>query len=289
MRIQAFGEEFEVIHGKGMETEYAVLQCKEVQGKMDYTFLCFSGERQVKDILPYFSELAETKEYRDYRGCFAEDGKLYVAFYKKNGTTLANQLERGVLSLESRILVGRRILEKFLLWMLPCFMVGQLLDLDRILVSGEEIAFDYAWRAPVELDDSMTATDRKMARFFEALFENELAYEPIDFLRFLERLKQGRVKDLFQIYEEYDQVCGTLFLAMEKPSVLERLKERLLELAGKSEELVKILALFIGYLAVIIALIYGIQSQKEEKKEEQEQGVIFEKIGNLDLQKEEQR
>ncbi len=289
MFIRAFGEEFEVIHGKGSGTEYAVLQCREVRGKMEYTFLCFSGERQVKNLLPYFSELTEVKEYRDYKGCFTEDGKLYLAFCKKNGSTLANQLERGVLSLESRTLVGRRILEKFLLWMLPCFMVGQLLNLDRILVNGEEIAFDYEWQAPVELDDSMEALDRKMAQFFEELFEKELDYEPIDFLRFLERLKQGRVKDLFQIYEEYDQVCGTLFLAMEKPSVLERLKARLSELAGKSEELVKVLALFIGYLAVIIALIYGIQSRKEEEKEEQEQGVIFEKIGDLDLQKEELR
>ncbi len=282
MVIRAFGEQFEVVYAKGLELEYAILQCRELLGGSEYTFLRFKGEQQIKYLLPYFSELEGNTDYRDYRGCFMQQEELYAAFYRKNGRPLSDLLENGQLPLEQRLLLGRRILEKFLLWMLPPFMVGQLLDLDKILVHGDEISFDYTWRAPVELSDDMALVSWKAAGLIEALTEQELAFGAgTEFTEFLERLKRGKMKDIFQIYEEYDRVYHTLPPQTERLTGIAAWKAKFLGFVNGKKSMINAALLVLAYMAIVIALVSGMRKGKPE--EEQESGVAFERIGTLEI------
>lgn len=277
MIIQAFGERFEVIYAKGLESEYAVLQCRELCGGVEYTFLRFQGEYQIKSLLLRFLEMTENEDYRDFKGCFTVKEELYAAFYLRRGRTLSDLLENGNLPLERRILIGRRILEKFLLWTLPPYLAGQLLDLERILISEDEILFDYAWQAPVELKDDMTAVSQKAAKLMEVLLEKELkSGAGPEFMGFLERLKKGSMKDIFQIYEGYDQVLDTLPRETEINTVY-------LKLADKAQAIVKSLIVLAGYAAILIALFSGIWIREAAAEKEKDQGVAFEKIGTLEI------
>ena len=276
MVIQAFGEQFEVIYAKGFESEYAVLQCKEMRGETEYTFLRFREEEQIKSLLPCFSEMAENEDYRDFKGCFTDKEELYAAFYFRRGTRLSELLENGNLPLEKRILIGRRILEKFLLWTLPPYLAGQLLNLERILVNGDEILFDYAWQAPVELKDDMTIVSQKAAKLMEVLLEEELKSKAgPEFTGFLERLKKGSMKDVFQIYEEYDQALDMLPRETEGNTGYWKT-------ARKAQAIVKPVMVLAGYAAILIALFAGIWLMEAAEKEG-DQGIAFERIGTLEI------
>lgn len=284
MLIHVFGEELKVLHVDSREN-YEIMQCYSQQEKRQYLLLHYMEYGQVKRLLPYYFSLMDNEVFEDYKGCFTENGELYLAFYKRYGQPLKNLLQKGTLSLERRILLGRKLLEKILLWKLPCGVAGQVLAAERILVDGEELAFDYAWEGEAETEDDICLFAEKMSDLTEVLFRQEISRGAGEKLTgFLTELEQGKMATILDIYEGYCNMCEHLpDECAEEITLTARVKRVCLKCSERLQQSAGEFLLLIGYITVLALLIIGIQKQKEEKQKEKAQGVVYTEIGTLSI------
>lgn len=283
MNLYALNENFEVIHIKQMEQEYEILQCQAADKKEEYTVLHFMNEQYVKKMLPPFFSLMDNHIYEDYKGCFTKEEDLYLVFYKKKGISLAGLLQERILSAEHKIQIGKHVLEKILLWNLPEFMVCQLLCMERVLIDGDEVVFDYEWEQQALLEADMKLVNERVAAFTKQLFQREIEYSVGHGVTELAAyLEEGKAEDIFAIYEAYCSLLDGLSVKEEEyVSGVKRLRQKLLKGIKKGLEIGKILLLCIAYFAAVWLLVQGIQEERKEKQEAQ--GVVFEKIGTLTI------
>lgn len=281
MVIQVLNEDFDVIHIKEVDSEYRILQCRTLTGKEDYTILHFRKEETVKTLLPLFYSLQENTVYEDYYGCFTRNEELYAVFYKRKGIPLSEQLAGQSLSLEQRILIGKRILEKFLLWRLPDFLICQLLDSSRVLIRDGEVAFCYDWDLSITEKTDIAVVNQRMAQFLQNLFQREAEYAVSPkLMSLLDNLKQNIPKDFFAIYEAYSSLYDVMPKeAEEYVSGFGRIKQKIYALVKKGSECMGILLFLTAYAAAILFMVKEIKSQNHKKEEPE--GIIYETIGTL--------
>lgn len=283
MVIRALGKEFEVIHMREMWQGYEVLECRPRGEQQEYVILHFVKESFVKELLPIFYPMQENKDYEDYIGCFTRSEDLYVVFYKRKGIPLRKLLMEHTYSLQKRMLIGKQVLEKLLLWNPLELAACQMLNVDNILIRDDQVFFSYEWDLPYELPGDMNAVNQKMADLLKNLFEDEIAkaMSPV-LMELLEALEQNRPSDYFAVYEAYNRLYEILPQEAETyVSGLQRVRNRMVRI-GKTLLGIGKLALFLAaYIAVIYLFVLEMRMQEEEKLAEQ--GVIFEKIGTLTI------
>lgn len=281
MIIQVWNEDFDVIHIKEVNSEYRILQCRTLTGKEDYVMLHFRREETVKTLLPLFYSLQENTVYEDYYGCFTRNEELYAVFYKRKGVPLSEQLAGQSLSLEQRVLIGKRILEKFLLWRLPDFLICQLLDSSRVLIQDEEVAFCYDWDLSITGKSDIAAVNQRMVQFLQNLFQRETEYAISPrLMSLLDNLKHNIPQDFFAIYEAYSNLYDVMPKeAEEYISGFARIKQKLYPLVKKGSEYIGILFFLIAYAAAILFMVNEIKSRND--KREEPEGILYETIGTL--------
>lgn len=284
MVIQALEKEFEVIHRRQMWQGYEILQCRSKEERQDYIMLHFMKERFVKELLPVFYPMQENRDYEDYKGCFTRSGGLYVVFCKRQGIPLRKLLMEGSYPLQKRILIGRQVLEKLLLWNPPELSACQMLNADYILVRDDQIFFNYEWDLPYELPNDMNAVNQKMAGFLKILFEDEnnKGMSPV-LMELLESLEEDRPSDYFAVYEEYSRLYDALPQEAEAyVSGAEKIRRKLKRFAKVLLGIGKAALFAALYVVVIYLFVHEMQLQEAEKQAEQ--GIIYEKIGTLTIQ-----
>lgn len=283
MIIQALDEEFEVIYIEEMVQGYQVIQCRTASGNERYVMLHFVKESYVKKLLPLFAALRGNTVYEDYKGCFTKNGGLYVVFYKRQGIPLTESLSRHLLTLEQRMLIGKYILEKVLLWKLPNFLINQMLCAEYILTEGEEVRFQYEWYILNEEQPGMNAVNQRTAILLKNLFFEEMKQQMSPkLMELVESLEKNIPEDFFAIYEAYSSLCDVMQKEAEAyiPGI-QRLKIKMAHFFQKGLEVVKIII----FLAVYIMGIWLLEKEGQEQaaKDKKETGVIFEKIGTLEI------
>lgn len=283
MIIQALNKNFDVIHIIEEKEEYRVLQCRDFEGKVDYTMLHFRREEIIKRLLPSFYSLQENAVYEDYFGCFSKEEGLYVVFYKRQGVPLKKLLSDKFLSLEQRILIGKRILEKFLLWKLPDFLICQLLDVNRILIRNEEVEFSYDWDLSITGQPDMTVVSQRMKEFLQNLFSKEIEYAVSPkLINLLTYLEENLPEDFFAIYEAYSSLYDVLPReAEEYVSGFGKIKKRIRAFFNKGCECMKVILFLALYIAGILLIVNEIKNQNDKKEEPD--GIIYETIGTLKI------
>ncbi len=281
MVIQALNEKFEVVYIEEMIQGYQIIQCHTDGGREHYIMIHFMKENHVKQLLPLFFALRENTVYEDYKGCFTKEGSLYVVFYKRQGILLTELLNRNILTLEQRILIGKHILEKVLLWQLPDFLIHQMLSVEYILIEGEDVRFHYEWYIFYEEQPRMTAVNKRVAILLRNLFSEELERQMSPQLTELTKsLEQDIPEDFFAIYEAYSSLCDVMPKEAEAyiPGI-QKLKMKLAEFYHKGLEVVKLII----FIAVYIMGIWLLEKEGKEVKGQEEPGVIFERIGTLEI------
>ncbi|MDE6759714.1 MAG: hypothetical protein K2J90_03425 [Lachnospiraceae bacterium] len=279
--IQALSEEFEVVYIEKMVQGYQIIQCHTGGGNDYYTMIHFVKEDHVKKLLPLFFTLKENTVYEDYKGCFTKEGSLYVVFYKRQGIPLTELLSRNLLTLDQKILIGKHILEKVLLWQLPDFLIDQMLSVEYILTEGEDVRFHYEWYIFYEEQPGMTVINKRIAILLRNLFSEELERQVSPKLTELTKsLEQNIPKDFFAIYEAYSSLCDVMPKEAEAyiPGV-QRLKMKMAHFFQKGLEVAKIII----FLAVYVMGIWLLEKEGQEVKGQEEPGVIFERIGTLEI------
>lgn len=282
MIIQALNEEFEIVHIEQTREEYRVLYCRTPKQE-EYSILHFMQPQRVKKLLPLFYSLRKNAVYEDYKGCFSRQEELYAVFYKRKGASLRGLLSTQDMSLQQRILIGKKVLEKLLLWKLPDFLIVQLLDAERILVWKDEVQFAYDWDISLEDCFDMTAVNRRMGQLLHVLFQNEIENSmSIELIRLLDYLEKDMPEDFFAIYEAYSKLYDTMPQETEKyVSGISKIKKKIQKFFSKSVEFGKIALFVAAYIAAIWLLLDGIEAKKA--KEQEKEGIIYETIGTLKI------
>lgn len=282
--MQALGEVFHVIHVREMEYGNQIMYCSDEKGG-EYTILHFVQEKCVRSLLPLFYALQDNRAFEDYKGCFTNNEELYAVFYKRNGMPLKRLLQEENISLEQRIMLGRQLLEKILLWKLPEFLICQILDPQYILLKGEEIVFDYGWKFFAGDAGNMTMVNKAMAVLFRELFSEEVnnALSP-GFMGLLDYLERDKPEDFFEIYEEYNRICNVMpGEIMEHVTILQRWKQKISLWGERILPPVKAVLFIAVYILAVVMLLE--EMHKKDKEKEEIQGVVFESIGTLPVQK----
>lgn len=283
MVIQAFEETFDVIYIKRETEQHRVMQCRSTGNGEIYTVLHFKIPQLVRELLPRFYLLEKDTVYEDYRGCFSKEEQLYVFFYQREGVPLLRLTEGQSLSLEQRSQMIKRVLEKFLLWRLPEFLICQLLDIGRIMWRDGEVEFDYDWNPSFGSDSGMTQVNQRMEKLLRDIFAVEVDRGSIPGLAgMLTRLEQNVPEDFFAVYEAYNRLYDVLEReAGEYVTGITKWKNRFAAVIHKGAEVFPVVLFLAAYAAALVLLVREIRSREE--KQETVQGVVYESIGNLQI------
>lgn len=282
--MQALGEVFNVINVREMEYGNQIMYCSDEKGR-EYTVLHFIQEKCVKSLLPLFYTLQKNSDFEDYKGCFSNNEELYAVFYKRNGIPLRSLLKEEKMSLEQRIILGRKLLEKILLWKLPEFLICKMLDTEYVLLKGEEIVFDYGWKFFSSNAGDMTTVNKAVVVLFRELFSEEInnASSPC-FMELLDYIDRDRPEDFFEIYEEYSRISSVMSgEVMAQISIRQKWKYKISALGKRVLPAVKAVIFIVVYIMAVAMLLEVIHNN--ERKKEEIQGVVFESIGTLPIQK----
>lgn len=282
-RICALGEVFRIISVERNAEDFALLHCIADSDNRRYTILHFSNDTYVRRLLPSFYEWMEREESGDYRGCFAMQGGLYAVFFERDGRPLMSLLEEGVLSLEQRILTGKKILEWTLIDQIPEFFLCQMLLPQRICLQGENPVFSYGWDCRTEIGCGMAGVCRAAGCLMRALFAEEAARNASPSLtEMTEWLEQGEARNLLAIYQAYQRMADSISEEVSGwRSPRQERREKMSHFRDRSLRFALILLPLLLLLATGLALAGQFRKQAEAQKETQ--GVIFESIGTLPI------
>lgn len=282
MIIQALNEEFEIVHIEQTREEYRVLYCRTPKQE-EYRILHFIQPGMIKKLLPLFDSLRSNTAYEDYRGCFSKQEELFAVFYKRKGDSLIRLLSAQDTTLEQRIFIGKKLLEKILLWKLPDFLIVQLLAADRILICQDEVHFAYDWDITLDDKSDMTTVNRRMVQLLHVLFQEEIENSvSVGLMELLDYLEKDMPEDFFAIYEAYSRLYDTMPQeAKEYVSSVTKIKMQAKKIILKAVEIGKIALFAAVYLAAIWLLLDGMKAEKA--REQEKEGIIYENIGTLKI------
>lgn len=285
MVIMALNKEFEVIHVIEKSNEYRILQCRDVATKQPYTVLHFRESERIKEVLPLFYQLSDNGLCTDYLGCFSSEEGLFCAFCKRKGIPLDVWLGEEP-PLDERIQFGKKLLEKLLLWKMPDYMICQLADIKRILVREEDVEFDYDWNFELTENYNMAGVNQRIKKLLENLFRNEIDHSVSPALeKLIKELEQNVPQDFFAIYEAYDGLYDDMAVDVDHYlSRFERAKVRVHFFMQKVVELGKLTLCVLAYVAAVYMFLNGIKEQ--ERKKENVEKVLYERIGTLEIRQE---
>lgn len=282
MMINAFGGKFQVIHKAEITPQYTILTCKKYPGDREYTFLQIRDSSQVKAFIPRFYEMQKNDVFKDYLGCFTNHGALFLGFKKQTGLPLSTILLNAALPADKRLLLFKKILEKLLLFKLPCFMAVQLLNTDRILVCDDVVAFDYSLTPSAEVSEF----NCKLADLFEEMFRQELdSGSSRTMTEFLRRLKGQQDCTILNVFDAFSSSMELIIKELDSYVPLkERIREEIKEMTDCWKKASCAILLAVSYIAMAAGLLAGIKAMQEEEKKKQEQGITFEQIGTLPIE-----
>lgn len=289
MTIQTLKHQYEILQKLRTTEQVEQFLCTEESENSEKCFYDVFKIKQrnqiVKLILP-FTEQMNNVTFEDYRECFSKDGALYVVFLHKEAVPLRQKLQKEACSLQERLQIGRKILERILLLNIPDMMTYDALDADRIQVTPAlDIFFLYQLEEVEQFSEfTFASTKSRFIALFELLFERELSLdisEKIpDFLDYIKEECTGYA----ELYQTYIRLMERLEKPEEalKPNTLWfRLWTRIKRLAGKlkSAFAVIIVILVAGYL------IYSIFNPAPPKTEQ----FCFQRIGTLTIEETEDK
>lgn len=283
--IKALDKEFEVIHVIDKSSGYRILQCCDTKERQIYTVLHFKENEMIKKLLPLFYLLGDNGLCEDYQGCFSSEEGLFCVFCKRKGIPLNVWLEEEP-DLDKRVQIGKKLLEKLILWKIPDFMICQLIDKRKILIREEDIEFDYDWSFELIEPYNMTLINQRMKALLEYLFHHEISHSVSPALmRLIKDLEKDVPEDFFAIYEAYNSLYDDMAEDVDRYlSRFERAKVKVQSFIQKVIEIGKLMLCVAAYVAAVYLFLSEIKEQ--EKRREDIEKVRYEKIGTLEIRQE---
>lgn len=284
MDIQVFDKVYQIIYKNQITDDYEILQCKGVEDETEYTLLHIMDYEMIKDLLPILNVLQNSMLFQDYKGCFSKEKDLYVIFVRHNVTLLNDILKEEKLSIEKKLHIGKKILEKILLFNLPDFMICHVLSTDYIMFENGEVFFCYDWKELWKAEKSdMRMIHLQMKNLFEHIFQYEITLGMSSELgTLMQALEKEEFEDFFGIYEAYTSLSQVILGETQEYDKTEHtFFYKVSKALKKAEGVLQIVLFLFIYILIVWFLVETIKSA--EQNEEPKIGIIYESIGTLKI------
>lgn len=215
MIIETLKHQYYVIHKKESVGSYELFQCTELKEKRYeyYDVFRVTDAGLIYRLIPEYAGPELLTSFEDFYECFSRNGELYLVFVSRRGRRLAQVLREEYNSLEERLLLGKKLLERILLLSMPEAMLHQVLREENLEVGEDlEIRFRYSLKKyPLNTDELHGRNIQSLGGIFEQLFETELRLKKSAVLQeFIRWLYQAVREEYLAVYRRYEELCGTL-------------------------------------------------------------------------------
>ena len=286
MVIETIDKTYEVIgYAKSDEAAKRYI-CREASDGQEYMLLCIIDRQQIGRLLPFFFSKETDGAFRDYHGCFVADSCLHLVFSYHDGQSLRERLELSNCTLEERMDIFGKLLEKLMLVAMPDGVAANVLGTDSILVSdANDVNFRYELpNLEAVLRNDGTDVQKRLLKIYDVLFADELKRRTVLALTdYRDIIRPGDYDSIFEAYRLFKVFSGIVDELPREDREIPHTKGYLLWERVKSVfPIIKRIVLMVIALCAVGFLVWSFwNTMRSEKKE-----IVFDQIGTYEIKKE---
>lgn len=209
MVIETYDKTYEVVQQHTSNAKKEIYVCRDKEDNQLYTIICIKDKKITNKIIKFISEQKNNKKFTDLVDNFVYKGKLHIVFTYHEGTALEKHLKQKC-TLEERMEIGKKLLEKLVLYQLPFYFQCQCLKLENIYhTDALDIRFQYTLDDIEEYHSYTGQTVQAyLYQILSILFDKELKNNVIEPMqKFLKIVQIGEEEDCLRTYSFYCDVC----------------------------------------------------------------------------------
>lgn len=285
MTIETYDKVYTVVRHfyAGLHMDHYVCKCREDQRL--YNIIRVKNQKATAKIIEFISAQKSNKKFSDFVDEFVYQGDLHAVFTYTEGTNLQRKLEEPC-TLEERMEIGKRLLERMVLLEQPYYFQCQCLCPENIIVTGSlDVQFWYTFK-DIEKYDAYVGQQAAayLYRAVKLLFAPELQKHVLDpMAAFLKQMQEEKHLDYMVQYQKYCTVCEEIKkIPQEEMELPKNFLYHVWNFVKSIRGLIKRTMLAIIFICVFIYMIYCIYRSFQVK------GYVwhFESIGTMQLEEE---
>lgn len=283
MIIQTLGKNYTVIKYCYSDNEIERYICIDEKDRQKYTIVRVKSRDLISQTMMFLMGELENTDFTDFVDCFVSEEFLHVVLRYVEGINLREKISNEICTLEERIIIGKKMLERMMLLNMSNYFQQDCLRLENIIVQNSvDIAFQYEMRK-IEGYKTFTFDDVCLQLFqvIEFLFSYEIKKKMIIPLNeFCNKLKKKEFDTLLEIYTEYGAMCEVVLAMKPEDMVMPKTGfflcwEKIKKYIKPFKKIIAVVLL----LAAIFFLIYTLQQFTKNPAEKK----VFEYIGTLEI------
>lgn len=261
MIIETYDKVYSVVQHRVTGLHKDIYICKNKEDGQLYTIIRIKDKKNTAKIVEFICEQKRNAKFSDFVEYFAYKEDLHIVFQYIRGMELERRLKQ-VCTLEERMEIGKKLLEKLVLFQLPPYFLCQCLELNNIFVTDSlEVNFDYTLD---KVEEYEIYTNRQaeayLYRVIYILFAKELkknVIEPMD--KFLKKIQTDENFECLQIYKSYCECCDRIRkIPDEELAVSKNWFYRFWEKVKSFHKVIKGSLLLLIFFGVFLYMIYSI-------------------------------
>lgn len=212
MIIETYDKVYTVVRHSASNSKTEIYVCQNKEDQRLYTVIQIKDKEVTNRIIEFICEQKSNKKFPDLVDHFVYKEDLHVVFTYAEGILLEKRLKQKC-TLEERMEIGKKLLEKLVLYQLPFYFQCHCLKIENIFqTDAMDIQFQY------DLDDvqehaSYTAQTARayLYQILKTLFDKELKNKVIDPMQeFLKKIQREEEIEYLKIYKTYCEVCDQI-------------------------------------------------------------------------------
>lgn len=257
MLIQTYERGYQVISHVLSNDMGEIYICRDTSTDLEYTILRIKDKSIVSELVVYLNTSINKETFVDFIERFVFEGDLCIVFKYYRGLSLSEKLKHEYCSLNERMTIGKKILDRIVLLDMPLYFLKNCLSGERIIIKPSlDISFNYV---PGDIRDFAAVDDRVALKAFTAIFNmlfvDELTKQlapPIN--HFYSTLQKEQCFDSIELYKLYAQMCREIEFIPEEE--INKPKSKWFLLWERLKKLFKIFKKVLGVALLVLAVVY---------------------------------
>ena len=238
MIIESANCSYPVIGYLGHDETKDIYLCERGEDRSRCSVIRIRDSQLLAKSVEFLYDQVAKESFSDLMECFVFQEHLHLVFRFHQGERLEEMIRSRLLSLEERLQIAKKILEKMVLQEMHCYFQSHCLRLENIYVTRSlDISFDYTIEELSRWSQfTMRDVQDRLIALIEFLFEEELKKEVLDplkeYIAFLKKETYGTYLELYDQFQQVrQQVLGISKKEMEIPKtwsfrLWDRIKKR---------------------------------------------------------------
>lgn len=284
MIIQTVKKAYLVIGYLEQDGQKEVCLCENTVDHSRCLIIRIKDQQLIFAAVEFLYEQVANEAFVDFQDCFVSGESLLLVFSSFEGQELEQKLVSEYSSLEERLEIIKKVLERIILLDMPCYFASHCLELKQVFVNRSlDVSFRY------EIADlaqsriySMKEVQSRLRELTEFVFKEELKKEVVrPMADFLDMLEKSRCDGYLELYRGFlhtrEQVLALSKQELETPKTwIFRMWERIRKLFKPLKKIIVIGVLAAGLFYMLWTIDHASKPASSAK--------VVEQIGTLKLQ-----